>query len=255
MSGPPADGGDRPIRYRRLALRAAAELGVIVIGVTIALWADGWASKRNDRARETARLHALRVNVDDTLTELRGARADLTTAAAALRDLASPSRVERDDGDLERAMLQGYFFGSDFAPELSVYDDLKSSGELSLLTNAELRRALSAMDSRIERLGLALADMATVQQLNLDSYLIRRVDLVPILGGLLQVEPPAAETVTDFSFTADPEFRNLVLFKLDLVVGVDGHFERTESELLAAQRAIAAQLDGEPARGRGTRKP
>ena len=61
----------------------------MVLGVTIALWADGWVAKRNDHLEETARLYALQENVEDTLAELRGARDNAAGAADTLRELVS----------------------------------------------------------------------------------------------------------------------------------------------------------------------
>ena len=60
----------------------------------------------------------------------------------------------------------GLLYGSTFYPELNVYDDLKSSGELALLTNPELLRSLATMDSRLELMRIAQADLTAVQQLH-----------------------------------------------------------------------------------------
>lgn len=50
-------------RGLRLAGRAGAQLILIVVGVTLALWADAWVTSRMDREIESARLESLDENV------------------------------------------------------------------------------------------------------------------------------------------------------------------------------------------------
>lgn len=228
-------------RFRSFAARAAAEFAVVVVGVTIALWADGWAAERKDREAESIRVRALSDNVEATVAEIREARQEADSAAAALRELASPRRPDRADVDLERALLRSFFYVPVFHPELNVYEDLKNSGELSLLRDAELRRGLSELDSQLEQVRIQQADMSAVQQLNLDSFLIERVDLRPVLGDYLGLDGSTGSRSMDLSFMHELEFRNLVLFKLDLTDEMARQFARTEEALLAVQRSIAAQ--------------
>jgi hypothetical protein len=58
-----------------LLTHLGAELAVIVLGVLIALWADGWVAARADREIERNRVEALRDNVAATRIRLSGARA------------------------------------------------------------------------------------------------------------------------------------------------------------------------------------
>ena len=44
--------------WRQWFARAAAELAIVVLGVSVALWADNWAAERSDRHKEAARLVA-----------------------------------------------------------------------------------------------------------------------------------------------------------------------------------------------------
>lgn len=229
--------------FRSIATRAAAELAVIILGVTIALSADSWVARKNDRAVEKARLQALSENIGQTLGALRSEMVNSDSAVAALRELATTAPRDWTSTAVERALMRGFFYVTVFRAELNVYDDLKNSGELSLLRDAELRRTLSALDSQLERLRLAQADMTAVQQLNLDSYLIRRIDLFPILGEYLDLDPGRDGGIKDLGFLGEAEFRNLVLFKLDLVVQLSGDMRRSEQALLAVDRSIASLID------------
>lgn len=233
-----------PKRARKLLFRLAAELGVIILGVWIALWADGWVSEREDREVETARLRALAENIDQTLAELHRQQADAEEAATALRRLVTLSAPGPDPEEIRGALLTGFFFVPLFSPELNVYEDLKNSGELALLTNAALRQALSSMEATLEDIYAALQDMEAVQQLNYDPYLLSRIDLRPILGPYLHLPDSSQATRPDFGFVAETEFRNLALFKLDLTVQVQEALDRAGRDLSLVARLIEEQLHG-----------
>ena len=233
---------DKLDTWRRLLCRLTAEFAVVVLGVTIALWADGWVAERSDRAAEAARLIALQENVNVSLIELRKARDDAAGAADALRELTSLEHRDRQNDNVEELLLYGLLYGATFYPGLNVYDDLKSSGELALLKNPELRRSLAIMDSRIELMRFSQADLATVQQLNLDSYMINNIDLRPVYGSVTGLHPIAGASEMDLGFTSDMEFRNIVLLKLDLVTQVEAAFQDMEDALMAVQQTIASQL-------------
>ena len=228
--------------WREVLGRLAAEFAVVVLGVTLALWADGWVAERHDRAVEAARLIALQDNISGTLVELRGEIDNAAEAAAALRKLVSLQQHGLDDDDVLKLLLAGLFYGSTFYPELNVYDDLKNSGELALLTNPGLRRSLATMDAQLEQVQLAQADLATVQQLNMDSFLINRLDLLPLIGPYTGLDNIAQDARLDLGFTSELIFRNLVLFKFDLVTGLEREFQDVTAALIAVQRSIESQL-------------
>jgi hypothetical protein len=46
---------DKLNKWRGLLGQLAAEIVVVVVGVTIALWADGWVAERSDRTVEIGR--------------------------------------------------------------------------------------------------------------------------------------------------------------------------------------------------------
>jgi hypothetical protein len=222
--------------WRGILGRLAAEFSVVVLGVTIALWADGWVAERSDRTIEAARLIALQDNVNVSLARLREARDNAEGAADALRKLALLEHRDRPEGNVEELLRYGLLYGPTFYPELNVYDDLKNSGELALLTNPELRRSLAAMDSRLEFMRFAQADLAAVQQLNVDSYMINQLDLSSFYGSITGLDIEASKT--DLGFTSDMKFRNIVLHKLDLVTQLEVAFQNLANALEAVQQSI-----------------
>ncbi len=132
-----------------------------------------------------------------------------------------------------------------FHPEMSVYDDLKNSGELALLKSSEIRQSLSRMEAGLEQLKLTQADLTTVQQLNVDSYMVDHIDLFSFYGELTGLDAIETQADTDFGFIVDRNFRNRVLLKLDLVTQLELVLADTESRVQDAKQRIQSELDGE----------
>ena len=238
-----------PERVRGLTVRLAAELAVIVLGVWIALWADGWASGRSDRRTEAARLEALDQNIRRTLAALAEEREETGRAIAALRMLATLPEDAVEGEDVGDDFLFGFLHVPLFSPELNVYEDLLSSGELGLLTDPELRLGLSVMDAAFDRLAAALEDLSTVQQLNVDPYLLERIDLRPFLGGFLGLPDVDALPAADFGFLTSREARNLVLFKLDLMIQIDLALEEAQEASLGVAERLGMGAEASVAGG------
>ena len=226
--------------------RLAAELAVVVLGVTIALWADGWVAERSDRAIETARLEALYDNIVGTLAELDMARDGAAGAAAALRKLISFRPGDQPNEEVEQLLRYGLLYGTSFHPELNVYDDLKNSGELALLTNPEIRQSLATMDVRLEIVEYARVDLMRVQQLNVDPYMIENLNLRSLFGPITGLPDTPENSKLDLEFMSDVKFRNVVLFKLDLVTFLEGTFKSADIALVAVRQSIASQLTTQP---------
>ena len=227
--------------WRELSARLVAEFAIVVLGVTIALWADSWVTAREDRAEETTRLHALQDNVTTTLTDLRDEIDNSAGAVGALRTLVGQSDLPHDE--IRGILRYGLLYGPDFSPELNVYDDIKNSGELALLTDRRLRRALARMDAQLKRFQLGQVDLATVQQLDIDSYLIDEIDLRHLYGTDLGLEWTTIDAQLDFGFVSDTRFQNRVLLKLDLVSGIQSALTDVETALVEVQQSIGNLLE------------
>ena len=151
-----------------------------------------------------------------TLEEIRNERELATGAAAAVQRLLSVVPAAGNPAALLDDVRYVLTYNPVLALELNVYDDLKHSGELALLSSPSLRRELATMDSRIERVRNAQEDLLTVQQLHVDSYMIRNLDLDQI--DLLGLETTRTDsTAIDMSFVNQREFQNRILLKLDLI--------------------------------------
>jgi hypothetical protein len=211
-------------------------LAVIILGVLVALWADGWVQRSAERRVEASRIVALGDNVSATRERLAEALGDAESAAAALRVIASWEAVPELDDRAEDLLLQALLFGPVFTPEINVYIDLKSSGDLGLLRSAELRQALARMDATLEQLRFLQDDLITVQQLNYDPFVIETLSLDGGFADAVGVEgvPRGPKSVPgDLRL-----LRNLALFKLDLVSQLVGQLNETSQTLDAVEQAL-----------------
>lgn len=238
-------------RGLKFAGRAGAQLVLIVVGVTLALWADAWVTSRMDREIESARLESLDENVERTLEEVRDQVTGLDRTAGALRRLLahSDSGTGSSAEALRASVIQGMLDFPSFNAHLNVYEDLKNSGELGLLRDPDLRQALSAMDAGLEWTRESRADLIQYQQLNVDPFLIRHVDLPLLLPELLLAQP-TDENASDIQtagayeeLVSLQEFRNLVVFKLDLMEQLARVSSELEDALVQVQAAVALRRE------------
>jgi hypothetical protein len=228
------------INWRELSVRLSAEFAIVVLGVTVALWADSWVADRADREEEIKRLLALQENIAETITDIVEERENISGATDALHSLLSFQNIPTE----QRIETLGYglLYGPVFTPELNVYDDLKNSGELALLTNADLRSSLAKMETRLGILQLAMSDLSDVQHLEIDSFVVNETELRFFYGAHLGVEQKTVETESDIGFMSDIRFQNRVLLKLDLIAELETRLADAESALEEVHRTIMEQL-------------
>jgi hypothetical protein len=123
--------------------RIAGEFGLIVVGVLVALAADGWLDRRQEKDLEQQYLAALH----DAL------EADTTALAAGIRFSSRRSSAVRivlgtvagDERPRAAEFILGVHMGGQFqmpATEVAVFEELLSSGRFLLLEDPELRRKL-----------------------------------------------------------------------------------------------------------------
>ena len=229
-------------RWHEYVGRIGIEFLIVVLGVTVALWADSWVAERANRDKEVARLHGLLDNVSSSLIDLRAERENASGAAEALQRLVRYAAKPVPDNELGDLLQYAFLYGSSFSAELNVYEDLKNSGELALLSNTELRQALAKMDSRLVQVKLAQSDLMAVMHDNFDSYWAKHADMRLVYAGVSGFEGFAQDGEADYRFVLDPEFRNRMMLKLDLVLWITYSLKDAEDALLNVENAISKQL-------------
>lgn len=129
------------------------DLLIVVLGVFIGLQVNNWNEARNERAKERTYLERLLVDFDANVNTLDayvdGRRHDaqvLTNLAVALRDGASPPTND----ELQRPLCR---WGAAPLPDLrqGTYNELVSSGGLSILTDNKIRVLLADYSAAEDR--------------------------------------------------------------------------------------------------------
>jgi hypothetical protein len=130
-----------------------AELILIVAGILIALYIDGWVQDRKDRDSETAYLELLRDDlelIEAELAEYIEFEESIVATGKAFLDAISSA-----DPSAGHRSLQGMLGEMSVRRTLSVdsaaYTDLTNTGNLQLIRNAELRRQLVRYFAVVER--------------------------------------------------------------------------------------------------------
>lgn len=141
--------------YRRLF----AELLVIVIGVMVALAADRWVNALDEKAREDAYLGQLISNLatDSVTLDFVVSRADARHrfAVEVLEGRIDPALFSPDSLiNLVETLV--WWAPMDYSRE--AWDDLMSTGALTLIGDDDLRLSLSAYYNETERLAIIEAD-------------------------------------------------------------------------------------------------
>ena len=145
------------LNWRRLL----GEFLVIVVGVLVALWVDQLREARANAKLEVQYLQSLVTDLDADLTSFDETEAWMRrseAAAATVLALYAGSPPTQNADDLVTAVETA---GWQYVPSITrnTLDDLRSTGNLRLITDPDLRRAIADYYRTVEEVGIPLADM------------------------------------------------------------------------------------------------
>lgn len=130
---------------RRYLLYAIGEIGLVVLGILIALQINTWNESRKDHLRLQAHYHELknellidRINLDTILFAIR----EIDQKTLELYKITISDKPLADSKELIHAIIaaEPYAF---FSISKSAYSNLVSSGDIHLVKNASLKNLLS----------------------------------------------------------------------------------------------------------------
>ena len=139
-------------RITRYLAYAVGEIILVVIGILIALQVNNWNESRKLKKQKAVLLENLQQDFEENLNRLDiiigflNDREDYARQILSLLD-SLPDKVDSIPTvfALERAGFVHYF-----NPTQPTYDEMKSSGTLSLISNKELKRVLSSYQTFLE---------------------------------------------------------------------------------------------------------
>lgn len=137
------------------------EFVVIVVGVLMALWVDQLREARVNADLEVEYLESLVTDIDADLAQFDSTEAWMRrseSAAATVLALYGGSPPTENVADLVFAVETA---GWQYVPAISrnTIDDLRSTGNLRLIRDPDLRRAISSYYATLEEVSIPLADM------------------------------------------------------------------------------------------------
>lgn len=137
------------------------EFIVVVLGVLVALWLNEVKEARADAALEVEYLHSFLTDLDADVAQFDSADAwsrRQEAAAATVLDLYDGSPTTKSAAELVAAVETA---GWQYVPTITrnTIDDLKSTGNLRLIRDPKLRRAISAYYATVENVSIPIAAM------------------------------------------------------------------------------------------------
>ena len=172
-------------------LSAAGELGLIVVGILLALAIDQW---REDQADEAAELESLQLlgrdlgEVSSQLEEYVNVVDNTSSSAARVFDALSGPRGEIDEAATSDFMLALILRRTVRLPR-AAYTDLLSTGNLRIIRDSELRDAIVQFYESAER-----AEAIFLR--NSEVFIDRMATDVLVEGGLILPRPVAPSEYT-----------------------------------------------------------
>lgn len=164
--------------------QALAEVLLLLIGIGAALAVDSWREEASDRAAEQAHLRALKADFEATDSLVRftiaGLDDQLIHNERLLEILAEgPSAISTDT---LASMLRKAFIGWRFDAEMSAYDDLTNSGELTLIRSGALRRSLARFENAIASANYSEALAGDQWSASVTQFFIEELNATAIYG-------------------------------------------------------------------------
>jgi len=141
--------------------RLAGEFVVIVVGVLVALWVDQLREARNNAELEIEYLQSFVIDLDADLAQFDETETWMRrqeAAAATVLALYEGSPPTDNVADLVAAVETA---GWQYFPSITrnTIDDLRSTGNLRLITDPALRRAIAAYYATVDTTSIPLAAM------------------------------------------------------------------------------------------------
>ena len=140
-------------KIRTYLAYAAGEILLVVIGILIALQINSWSESIKDKTAEKSYLKSIREDLtSDTisLNEILDQVALNLDAAHTLIDLFNQSPKEPFDTNKVYASIRIVGFLMHFETSSATFDDLKSTGNIKVISNTELKKEIASYYTFIE---------------------------------------------------------------------------------------------------------
>ena len=206
------------------------EVLMIVVGINVALWFEGWFEDLQDAEIAARYLEDLRNDLETDLASLDVAIASSEAKSARVASIIEqmPTLAEMSPEEQAQAIYtpSNYYF---FEPSDFTYRSMQESGDFRLLENAEIKKSILRLDQRHKT--IALLQTNFLQALD-DGY-------IPLMMNGFDI---ASMRVTDPGMLEDQLFRNFFVYTKQDTDTLAAMYQLARSESEALLELIDAEL-------------
>ncbi len=224
--------------------RIARELATIVVGVLIALWADGLAQHRAERQRLESHLLAVGDELRGEIETLGTLLERLQSEASSLESLARIGATGDlpPDSVLIDLVYSGLLDVTIFEPSLSAVGDLQSSGLVPLIEDLDLRLGLSGLRQSVgTSASNAVVNRSGPQQQLFDPFVLRELPFVWRSLPAIQHVAPMRNGVLSWDPLLDDQGQAMVTMRYDFVLATAEDWQNLRGEI----ERLVELVDGE----------
>ena len=207
------------------------EILIVIVGISIAFWVNNWGEERKERRLEREFLKTLQ---SELATDSTAFHSQVKNGKLSLKYLEQFVELCREE-DYENDSLQWYvgmFLNrGNWVVNSNTYEMLKSGGKLDIITDFELRNAISVFyHIRALQSSKMLEIVQTFMDNQMDPYLVKNSDYY------ISNKP-------NTNFVKDPEFQNLLVLWTELSEAKLGIYEGTLQDIKVLIAMLAASLE------------
>ena len=134
---------------------AIGEIILVVIGILIALSINNWNENRKTKIKENNLLvalkHEFQLNLDEINLVIETNNNNIK-GAEEFASLMSPVETNLSDSEISKLWDKAFRREAIYRPSLGVLNEAINSGNLSILSNNELRNTLASLDADLQQL-------------------------------------------------------------------------------------------------------
>ena len=223
-----------------------AELVIVVLGVLLALWADGKAGESRDRAALDIQLASVRSEVRAAHALLEQRLKEWESQAAALKRLAAinSGAPPPPNDSLAYYIDNGLLNFTTFDPDLSALRDLQESGRIPSIHRDKLRLGLARLqEALLGAKNLESVNLAEPQHDFFDPFVIDNFPSAFDAYAAGTGYPASTEHTANWASLRSPRGRGLLSFKYASGHVMKGSWQGLLQRLSAVDAEISAELN------------
>jgi len=171
-------------KVRTYFFYAVGEIALVMIGILLALQVNNWNEVRKERSVEQRILVTLKEDISNAILDLESQILSDSVKVRTIQTLliGGPEKEALlSHPKIDSIMFYPLWSGASEAPVIQSYNDLKTSGDISVIKNRSIREELAEIETGFINLNSQLKDFITVQQIRGDEIALKKVNFIRVL--------------------------------------------------------------------------